>query len=340
MIIRTIFIIDFLDNYLKKFPNKIIMLEYFLLLIGIFLLIKGADYLVDGSSSLAKKLGVSSLVVGLTVVAFGTSMPELIVNVLAAINGNTEVAFGNIIGSNIANTLLILGITALIVSIPVHKRTAWREIPFSILAVGVLFILSNDFLIDGVNTFSLTRIDGIILLLFFLIFIYYTFITAKSEGVSDAIDEFTTKKSIFYVVLGIIGLYLGGKWTVDSAVIIAKNLGVSEFLISATVIALGTSLPELVTSVKAARKKHIDMAVGNVVGSNIFNIFWILGFTSVINPVPIPKFINADLIVLFSSSLLLFGILYLGKRHVIQKWQGGLFLGFYLLYVFFLIFRG
>ncbi len=317
------------------------MLEYVLLVTGIAFLIKGADFLVDGAGSLAKKLGISSLVIGLTVVAFGTSMPELIVNIIAAINGNTEVAFGNIIGSNISNILLILGITATIIPISVKTRTVRREIPFALLSVIALFILSNDYLIDGVRVFSLTRSDGSIMLLFFLIFLYYSFQTAKSVPDDDEpVKGLSIIKSSAYIMTGILGLYLGGKLTVENAVIIAKTLGMSEYLISATIIAFGTSLPELITSVKAAGKKQVDMAVGNIIGSNIFNILWILGVTSIISPVPIPDFINSDIMILLVSSIILFSALYVGKRHQIEKWQGWLFVTFYLIYISFLIYRG
>jgi len=205
-------------------------LEYILFLVGLFLLVKGANYLVEGSSSLAKRLGVSTLMIGLTVVAFGTSMPELVVNILAALNGATEVAFGNIIGSNISNILLVLGITAIIYNVRVHYSTTWKEIPFSLLSVVVLFVIANKFMIDGLEIFSLTRVDGLILLLFFSIFIYYAFLVVKrSQAEIEQEKVIIPKRNLFIIWImilgGLVALYLGGRWTVEGAVFIAKQFG-------------------------------------------------------------------------------------------------------------------
>ena len=320
-------------------------LEYILFFVGIFLLIKGADYLVDGSSSLAKRFGVSGLIIGLTVVAFGTSMPELVVNLVAAFEGATEVAFGNIIGSNISNLLLVLGITASIYNIKVHYSTTWKEIPFSFLAVLTLFILANKFLIEGLEVFKLTRIDGIILLLFFSIFIYYAFLVVRrSQAEKEEREIEVQKRNLFFTWLMILGgaiaLFIGGIWTVDGAVYIANQLGLSQFFISATIIALGTSLPELVTSIKAALKQEVDMAVGNIIGSNIFNILWILGITALIHPIPIPSFINIDIIILGIATIFLFVALLSNKKHQIERWQGILLVLAYIAYFIFLIIRG
>jgi cation:H+ antiporter len=321
------------------------MLEYILFIIGIAFLIKGAGFLVDGASSLAKKLGVPTLMIGLTVVAFGTSMPELIVNLIAAANGASQVAFGNVIGSNIANILLVLGITAMIVQVKVHHSIVWKDIPFALLAVFVLFVVSNKFMIGGIDTFSLTRIDGIVLLLFFAIFIYYVVEMAlrnKSQLTDEkmAVHQMRYYKIALYLVLGVVGLYLGGKWVVEGAVFIATQIGISQFLISATIVAIGTSLPELITSVVAARKKDVDLAVGNIVGSNLFNIFWILGITSIISPVPIPSFINVDIIILLIASFLLFIFMFVGKKHHLNRWNGYTFVLLYIAYIVFLILRG
>lgn len=326
-------------------------MEYILLIIGIFLLLKGADLLVDGSSSLAKKMGISTLVIGLTVVSFGTSAPELIVNIIAATGGNSDVALGNIIGSNLANILLVLGISALLIPLCVQHSTTWKEIPFSLLAAGILFILANKLLIDGTGTSVLSRTDGFILLAFFIIFLYYAFEMARNdqstkEGKKAITQEdkdikaYPYYKSLLLILGGLVGLYFGGRFVVEGAVKIATQLNISEFLISATVIAVGTSLPELMTSVIAAKKKEVDLAVGNVIGSNIFNIFFILGTTTVITPVNIQKFINDDIIILLMVTLLLFLYMFLGKKHVLQKWQGGTFLTLYLGYLTFLIIRG
>jgi len=323
------------------------VIEYILFFVGIFLLIKGADYLIDGASSLAKRLGISTLVIGLTIVAFGTSAPELVVNIIAAIQGATEISFGNIIGSNISNILLVLGITALITEINIKKTTTWKEIPFTLLSVLVLIILANKFLIDKTQSFSLLRTDGLILLSFFAIYLFYSFgLVIKSRKKSQKkklkipIPERNILLILTLILGGILGLYLGGKWTVEGAIYIAKQFGLSEFLISATIIALGTSLPELVTSIRAALKKDVDLAVGNIIGSNIFNILWILGITALINPISIPSFINIDLIILFGATFLLFVTMFTGKKHKLEKWEGIIFILFYLAYFAFLIIRG
>ncbi|NCN51839.1 calcium/sodium antiporter [archaeon] len=321
------------------------MIEYILFVLGIFLLIKGADYLVEGSSSLAKKLGVPTLVIGLTIVAFGTSIPELVVNVLASIKGSGEVAFGNIIGSSMANLLLILGIAAIITNLKIQRSTIWKEIPFSFLAVLILLIFSSVFLLDNLKINSLLRTEGIILLFFFALFIYYVvgLVKKNKENLEDKKIEVIAHPYwiISLMILGgLVGLYFGGKWTVDGAVSIARTFGLSEFLISATIIAIGTSLPELFTTIVATRKKDIDLAVGNIVGSNIFNVFWILGVTSVIKPIPFPNFISVDLLILLFATLLLFIFMFVGKKHELDRWQGILFLILYISYLAFLIVRG
>ena len=319
-------------------------MEYILLIIGLILLIKGADFLVDGSSSLAKKLGVSTLVIGLTVVSFGTSAPELIVNIIAAVNGNSDVSLGNVIGSNLANLLLVLGLSALIMPLCVQRSTTWKEIPFALLAVCVLFIFSNKLLLDGHDITVLTRTDGLIMLAFFIIFLYYAFEMAKNDKSTKegkkaltqedkAIETYPYYKSFIFILGGLLALYFGGKWVVEGAVTIAMQLNISEFLISATVIAIGTSLPELVTSIIAATKKEVDLAVGNVVGSNIFNIFLVLGTTSTVAPINIQRYINADILILLGITFLLFFYMFLGKKHILEKWQGGIFVGLYVAYI-------
>jgi len=321
------------------------MIEYILFVLGIILLIKGANYLVEGSSSLGQKLKIPTLIIGLTIVAFGTSMPELIVNVLSALNGSTEVAFGNIIGSNIANILLVLGITAIICPIKVKRSTIWKEIPFALFAVIILFIVSNYYLIDKIDITILTRVSGLILLCFFAIFIYYAIDMARKSKpeLEDKKMKIPKRKGHvigLLIILGLIALYFGGKWTVDGAVFVAQQLGLSEFLISATVIAIGTSLPELVTGITAARKKDTGLAVGNSVGSNIFNIFWILGITALIAPITIPNFVNIDMIILGIATLLLFGFLFIGKKHELERWEGFMFVALYVAYIVFIVLRG
>ncbi|MFA7253320.1 MAG: calcium/sodium antiporter [Patescibacteria group bacterium] len=321
-------------------------MEYVLLVIGLIILIKGADFLIEGSSSIAKKFGVPTIVIGLTIVAFGTSLPEFLVNIIAASKGSTEMAFGNIVGSNIANILLILGITALIRPQKVKRSTTWKEIPFGLLGAVALLIFANDKLIDRTQISMLSRIDGLALILFMIIFLYYLIeITLKNKTEICETNETETKilptwKTVFYIIIGLVTLYFGGRWAVDSAVTIARNFGMSEYLISATIVALGTSLPELATSVKAALKNQSDLAIGNIVGSNIFNIFFVLGVTALIIPVVVPASINFDLIFLAIISLLLFLFMFIGKKHQLERWQGSLFLAGYLFYIIFIVMRG
>lgn len=317
-------------------------LIYVLFIVGFVILIKGADLLVDGAASIAGRLGISSIVIGLTVVAFGTSLPELLVNIIASIEGNTEIAIGNILGSNIANILLILGIASIIYPLSVKKNTTFKEIPFSLLAALVLGILANDILIDQSGSSLLSHSDGIILLCFFAIFMYYVFtITKTHDGNEDEIKIISWKRSVTYIILGLIGLTIGGKWIVDGAVTVATDLGVSQSLIGLTVVAIGTSLPELATSAVAAFKRNTDIAIGNVVGSNIFNIFWILGLSSIIKPLPFNEDSNIDIFMVILSSMLLFVFLSFGKRkHLLHMWHGFLFLLIYIIYLIYLINRG
>lgn len=316
------------------------MLTYILFVIGFFLLIKGADLLVDGSASVAKKLNISSIVIGLTIVAFGTSAPEFIVNIFASIQGNSGIAIGNILGSNIANILLILGISAIIFPVTAKKNTVLKEIPFSLLAIVILGLMANDVLIDGRSFSAITRIDGLILLAFFIIFLYYTFgITKSAEDIveKEELKVFSYKKSSLYILLGLTGLVLGGKWIVDGAVKIAEMFEVSQAMIGLTIVAVGTSLPELATSAVAAYKKQSDIAIGNVVGSNIFNIFWILGASSLIRPLPFSASLNGDIVMTIFASVVLFLVMFVGEKRVIQRWQGIFMVSCYFAYVAFLV---
>ncbi len=320
------------------------MLTYILFFVGFVLLIKGADYLVQGASSVAKKFGISALVIGLTIVAFGTSAPELVVNLLASINGNTEIAIGNVLGSNIVNILLILGVAAIIYPISVGRGTTYKEIPFALLAVVVLGFLANDILIDGESTSILSRIDGLILILFFAIFLYYIFGIAKNDGEGsseeEAVVEYSSGRSFLMIVAGLFGLVVGGKWIVDGAVTFASSLGVSEALIGLTIVAVGTSLPELATSAVAAYRKNSDIAIGNVVGSNIFNVFWILGVSAIIRPLPFSEALTFDLLVTIIVTILLFVAVLVGNRFKFERWQGVLFILLYVVYVTYIIVRG
>jgi len=307
---------------------------------GFVIVIKGASLLVDGASFLAKKLSVSDLVIGPTVVAFGTSLPELSVNVFASIKGNTGIAIGNILGSNIANIFLILGISGLIYPLIVTKGTVWKEIPLSLLAAVVLGVLANDKLIDNAESSVLSRIDGLVLLSFFIIFLCYSFTVAgRIKGSEDLLPakELTIGKIIALVVLGLAGLILGGNLVVGGAVRLADLLGMSQSTIGLTVVAVGTSLPELATSVVAAYKKNSEIAVGNVIGSNIFNVFFILGVSSVIRPLTFQPRNNFDISVMVLASILLFIFMFTGKKRKLDRWEAALFLVLYAGYIFFVI---
>jgi cation:H+ antiporter len=311
------------------------MLTYILFAIGFVLLIKGADLLVLGASSIAHKLRISAIVIGLTIVAFGTSMPELIVNIFASMGGNTGIAIGNVLGSNIVNILLILGVSAMIYPLATQRNTVWKEIPLSLLAAILLGLMANDALIDGGAYSGLTRIDGLVLIAFFIIFLYYTFGIARVSGeASDSeIRELSYLRSTLYILGGLVGLTVGGKWIVDGAVKIAGYFQISQSLIGLTIVAIGTSLPELATSTIAAYRKQTDIAIGNVVGSNIFNIFWILGLSSLIRPLPFDPADNPDILMTILASAILFLVLFIGKKHTVQRWQGGLMIVLYVMYI-------
>ncbi|MFN7160064.1 MAG: calcium/sodium antiporter [Candidatus Gracilibacteria bacterium] len=319
-------------------------LVYLLFILGFYFLLQGGSWLVDGASSIAKRYKISNLVIGLTVVAFGTSAPELVISLLASFNGNTDIAIGNILGSNIANILLILGIAAIIYPLTVHKNTVWKEVPLSLLAVVVLGFLANDVLIDGASASILARSEGIVLIGFFIIFLYYMFGLARSSQDSEiAVEEVKQMgmgKSVLLILTGLIGLVLGGQWVVDGAVHIARLFNISDGLIALTVIAVGTSLPELATSAIAAYKKETDIAVGNVVGSNIFNVLWILGLNATIIPLPFNTNSNFDILMTVFASLLLLVFTFLGKKRVIGRLKGIVFILIYIAYVTYLVLRG
>jgi len=305
-----------------------------LLILGFVLVIKGADLLVTGGSALAKKFHVSDLVIGLTVVAFGTSLPELSVNIAASVKGSSEIALTNVLGSNVANIFLILGISSVIFPLTVTKGTVWKEIPLSFLAVIVLAILAGDDLIDGEQSSILTRIDGLILLCFFVIFIYYSAgIAIEGPAMAEAATgkTYSLSKSAVSIFAGLALLMIGGKLIVEGAVSVATRLNVSESIIGATIVAVGTSIPELATSALAAYKKNPDIAVGNVVGSNIFNIFFILGLSTVIQPLPVQSNNTVHFAAALVGSVILFLCMFTGKRKILDRWEGALlFLGYFV----------
>lgn len=314
-------------------------LVYILFVIWFFILIKWADLLVSWASSIALKFKIAPIVVGLTIVAFGTSTPELAVNMFSAIEWKTDLAIWNILGSNIANILLILWISAIIFPLKSQKNTVFKEIPFALLWVIVLLLMANDMIIDWWISNIISRSEGLIFIWFFIVFLFYTFGISKNDEneIDENIKEIALWKSIIFIVIWLVGLTLWGKWIVDWAVVIAKWFGLSEAVIGLTVVAVWTSLPELATSVVAALKKQTDIAIWNVVWSNIFNIFWILWLTATINPLPFNGSSNIDIFMTIFATLLLFIIMFIWKKYTIEKWQGIVMVTIYFSYIWYLV---
>jgi len=318
-------------------------LPYVFLLGGFALVVLGAECLVAGASAVARRLGVSDLVVGLTVVAFGTSAPELVVNLVAAVQGHTDMAIGNILGSNTFNVLFILGVAALIRPLTVTQATVWKEIPLSLLAAVLVGVTAADRWLDGGAADTLSRIDGLVLLAFFGIFLVYMLETArKGSGEPDPSPAGAPSLlgSWVLVVLGFGLLIGGGRAVVMGAVEVAAGLGMSEALIALTIVSAGTSLPELATSAVAAWRGNSDIAVGNVVGSNIFNIFFILGTSAAIRPLPFAPKQGVDVAVTMTASVFVFLAAFTGRRHRIDRWEGVVFLAAYAAYLGYLLVRG
>ncbi|EAZ79430.1 calcium/sodium antiporter [Algoriphagus machipongonensis] len=312
-------------------------LSVILLIGGLLLLVKGADWLVDGASVLAKTHKVSDLAIGLTIVAFGTSAPELVVNSIASSDHLPDLVFGNVIGSNNFNLFIILGIAGLIAPLSVQSSTVWKEIPFSFLAIILLLILANGYFHN--YALSLSHLDGFILIVFFVGFLYYVFTQLKSEPNESEIiiKDYSNLKIWGLILAGLAGLVIGGKLVVDNAVVMAQSFGVSEKIIGLTIVAAGTSLPELATSVVASLKKNNDIAIGNIIGSNIFNIFLILGVSSIINPLDYQLSFNKDLYILLGGTIFLFLAMFTGKRKSLDRWEAGILLLTYLVYIAYLV---
>jgi len=313
-----------------------------LLLVGFGVLIKGADFLVNGASSLAKKYGISNLAIGLTVVSFGTSMPELIVSTIAAVSGKPDATFGNVIGSNNFNLLFILGICGLIYPLVVQRNTVKYEVPFSLLAAVVLFVLVNDSMIWGADHNSLGRLDASVLLLFFGLFLLYIYRTMKKtsdfgETGGEPIKIYKPIVATGLALLGLVMLIGGGKLVVDNAVEIAKAFELSEKLIGLTILAIGTSLPELATSAVAAYRKNTDIAIGNVIGSNIFNVFLILGVTGSITEIPFNVDLNFDLSVFAISTVVLMIFMFTLNTRKLDRWEAAIMLIGYAMYTLYLV---
>lgn len=314
-------------------------MDILLLIGGLLLILVGANALTDGAASVAKRFQISSLVIGLTIVAFGTSAPELTVSIVSALKGSADMAIGNVVGSNIFNTLMIVGCTAAIVPISVTKGTLSKEIPLCLLASVVLFVCANDVLINKASVNTISSSDGMLLLCFFLIFLGYTFAIAHNgsgEGESE-IKDMPIWKSLLFIAGGLAGLIYGGQFFVNGASGIARGLGVSESVIGLTLVAGGTSLPELATSVVAALKKNPEMAIGNVIGSNLFNIFFVLGCSAAISPLNIQGITNLDLGVLVGSGVLLYIFGWFFKTRTITRIEGIALAACYIGYTVYLI---
>ncbi len=317
------------------------LLNIILIIIGFVLLIKGADFLVDGASEIAKKFHIPEIVIGLTIVAIGTSMPELVVSVTSAIEGHSDLAIGNVVGSNIANMFLILGACAVIKPLAFKKETRIFEIPFTIFVTILLFFLCINGTNEQINT--ITREEGIILLIFCILFITYNLIMAKKGEKFDQEDIIEIKteqnkispvwESIFGIIIGIIALKLGGDLVVNNSVEIAKLLGISEKLISLTIVAFSTSLPELITSIAATKKGETDMAIGNILGSQIFNILLIIGISAVLAPISYSKSYDSNIILLIVGTILLGLFPFIGKKNEMTKVNGLIFTLIYIIYL-------
>lgn len=300
------------------------MINVLLLVGGLLLILWGANALTDGAASVAKRFNISNLVIGLTIVAFGTSMPEFVISFLSALGGSAELSIGNVVGSNIFNALMIVGVTAIVAPIPVGKGTLSKEIPLCVLSSIVLFLCANDVLIDGGASDVISRTDGLLLLCFFAIFLGYTFAIAKNgDGDEEAvIPGLPMWKSVLFILLGLCALIGGGQLFVNGASGIARSLGVSESVIGLTLVAGGTSLPELATSVSAALKRNPGIAIGNVIGSNLFNAFAVLGASATVSDLPLGGITNFDFLTLIVASVILWiAGFFMGKR-IITRPEG------------------
>lgn len=315
-------------------------MDILLLVGGLLLILAGANALTDGAASVAKRFNIPSIVIGLTIVAFGTSAPELTVSVSSALKGSADIAIGNVVGSNIFNTLMIVGCTALFAPIVITRNTLRKEIPLCILASVVLLVCANDVLLDKSAENIISVSDGLLLLCFFAIFMGYTFAIASNGNDATGegeIKSFPLWKSVLFIGGGLAGLIFGGQWFVEGASNIARSLGISESVIGLTLVAGGTSLPELATSIVAAVKKNPEIAIGNVIGSNLFNIFFVLGCSASITPLHLTGINNFDLLTLVASCVLLwfFGLCF--AKRTITRLEGGVLVLCYLAYTTLLI---
>ena len=303
---------------------------------GLVLVILGADWLTKGASGLARRFNISELVIGLTIVALGTSLPELVISVSSAVKGSSGLSLGNVIGSNIFNGLFILGVAALIAPIRFSARMLTREIPFNLLASVALLLVSGSMLVGGAQGEYITRYGGLLLLCFLAVFLRYTFSIPSADD-DEAVEQIPVGKITLYILFGLAALICGGNIFVDGATEVARALGLSEAVIGITIVSAGSSLPELAVSVNAARKGNVGIALGNVLGSNILNIFFILGCSATITPILLDGFSFVDYYVLLASSLLIYAVTRFGGKSVITRFEGGLLVFGYVAYTVYLL---
>ena len=305
--------------------------------VGIVLVILGADWLTKGASALARRFNMSELLIGLTIVAIGTSLPELVISTGSALKGSPGLALGNIIGSNIFNGMFILGVAALMCPIKFDAKMLTREIPFNLLASIVLILVSGSMLVGGAPGEMITRYGGMLLLCFLAIFVRYTFSITNDADEEEAGETMSIWKVVLFIVAGLAALIFGGNIFVDGATEIARVLGLSEAVIGITIVSAGSSLPELAVSVSAARKGNVGIALGNVLGSNILNIFFILGVSATITPIALDGFSCVDYYVLLASSLLIYIVARFGGKAVITRFEGALLVAGYVAYTTWLV---
>lgn len=319
------------------------IIDIILLIVGLVLILGGANYLTDGAAAVARRFGMSDLMVGLTIVAFGTSAPELTISMMSAIDGNTGIAIGNVVGSNIFNTLIIIGAVAVARPIKITGGIMSKEIPLVVLSAAALLAMGSSKWLDG-TTPIISRVDGILLLLFFAIFMRYVFSQSKQKMPETSENSNETKpvqtalwKSVIFIIGGLAALIYGGDLFVDKASAIASSLGVSDAIIGLTIVAMGTSLPELATSLTAAIKGNSGIAIGNVIGSNIFNIFLVLGCSATIRLLPFGAISEIDLLVLFASCVLFWIFGWFFGNRTINRAEGGLLVAGYIAYMIYLV---
>lgn len=315
------------------------MIPFLFIILGFVIMIFGASRFIDAAINLASKWGIPDIVIGLTIIAFGTSAPELVVNVMAAANQHTEIVLSNVLGSNIFNVLVILGIAGLITPLSVKSNTTWIEIPLNILAAIAVITISMDRWIDHFDYELISQSEGINLLLFFLIFLGYNIHLSKSSQNTEVIEKSTYSLhwALFWLILGIAGLIFGGRLIVLNAVNLAESWGVSERIIGLTIISIGTSLPEMITSILAAVRKKVDIAIGNVVGSNLFNVFFILGTSATIHPVTVLPAAKMDLYLNLLAAVLLFIFIFTGGRRTLERWEAIILLTLYGGYFYYIL---